>query len=383
MKKGLIFGAGSIGRGLLGQIFAQSGLDVVFVDVDSRIVDLLNKRRSYTVRAISNEKEESIEISGIRALNGTNKKEVIVELSKADVIATAVGVENIPHIAEVIAHGLKRRFESDCNTPVDILICENLMNAPQVFRNFVDKQNLLTQDQLRQVGFVDTSIGRMVPLPTKKTNKEDPLRIYAEFYCKLQVNKDDIKGCTEKLDAVESFSPFEYYKERKLFVHNLGHSVASYWGALYKLEYIWQCMEHAEIKTITQDAMHVSAKAIARKYTVDDADLINHVDDLMSRFYNKPLNDTVARGCRAPLRKLAPEDRFIGAVRNCAGQTIAYDCLLESIAAALLYEDSQDSGAVAMQNMIKEQGVIGFLESYCRLSPQESAKCYLKYKSYN
>ena len=380
MKKGLIFGAGGIGRGLLGQIFAQSGLGVVFVDVDRNVVDLLNKRGSYFVKAISNEKEEAIEISGVRALHATDEKNIIEELSKADVIATAVGAENLKYIAGVTANGLKARFDSGCETPVDVLICENLMHAPSIFRDLVDKQGILTREQLLQVGFVDTSIGRMVPLPTEETKKEDPLLVYAEPYCKIQANKDEIKGATEELDAVESFSPFEFYKERKLFIHNLGHSVASYRGALHKLEYIWQCMENAEIRACTQAAMLSSANAIAKKYSVNNADLYDHVDDLLNRFNNKPLMDTVTRGCRAPMRKLAPEDRFIGAVRICESQAIEYENILESAAAALLYEDSKDASAVAMQDMISEQGVKRFLEDYCMLPPQEASSCFLYYE---
>jgi mannitol-1-phosphate 5-dehydrogenase len=36
------FGAGNIGRSFIGQIFCRAGWEVVFIDVDEKIVSLLN-----------------------------------------------------------------------------------------------------------------------------------------------------------------------------------------------------------------------------------------------------------------------------------------------------------------------------------------------------
>lgn len=42
MKKLLLFGARKIGRSFIGQHFARSGYTLQFVDIDSRVVELLN-----------------------------------------------------------------------------------------------------------------------------------------------------------------------------------------------------------------------------------------------------------------------------------------------------------------------------------------------------
>ena len=54
MSSGVIFGAGSIGRGFIGQLFSQAGLEVVFVEVDPNLVRELNARGSYPVRIVDN-----------------------------------------------------------------------------------------------------------------------------------------------------------------------------------------------------------------------------------------------------------------------------------------------------------------------------------------
>jgi mannitol-1-phosphate 5-dehydrogenase len=46
----VIFGAGSVGRGFLGQLFNESGYEVVFVDVDEVLVEALARQGTYTLR---------------------------------------------------------------------------------------------------------------------------------------------------------------------------------------------------------------------------------------------------------------------------------------------------------------------------------------------
>ena len=44
-----VFGAGNIGRGLIGWLFGRAGWEVVFVDISAELVDLLNSEGSYGV----------------------------------------------------------------------------------------------------------------------------------------------------------------------------------------------------------------------------------------------------------------------------------------------------------------------------------------------
>ena len=42
MKKAVMYGAGNIGRGFIGKVFSESGMQVVFIDVAAQVVDKLN-----------------------------------------------------------------------------------------------------------------------------------------------------------------------------------------------------------------------------------------------------------------------------------------------------------------------------------------------------
>ena len=68
MKKLVLFGAGKIGRSFIGQLFAVSGYEVVFVDVSEQIVRELNKRNEYSVVIKSANADEIIKVGNVRGI---------------------------------------------------------------------------------------------------------------------------------------------------------------------------------------------------------------------------------------------------------------------------------------------------------------------------
>ena len=86
------FGAGNIGRSFIGRLFAEAGYRVVFIDVDSRLVSLLNERRSYPVVVKQNDRPDQVRlIGGVSAIDGRDREAVIDVLTQADGMATSVG----------------------------------------------------------------------------------------------------------------------------------------------------------------------------------------------------------------------------------------------------------------------------------------------------
>jgi mannitol-1-phosphate/altronate dehydrogenase len=71
------------------------------------------------------------------------------------------------------------------------------------------------------------------------------------------------------------------------------------------------------------------------------------VDDLLYRFSNKALGDTNERVSRDIARKLAPDDRLLGAVKLCEEQAVPSGYILLGIAAArLLSGNEQKDGGI-------------------------------------
>jgi mannitol-1-phosphate 5-dehydrogenase len=369
LKKAVQFGAGNIGRGFTGQLFTESGYEVVFVDVVTDVVDLLNERREYTIR-YAKPVPENIPINNVRAVNGRNLDAVSDEIADADLLCTAVGVNVLPHVAPGIAQGVQKRAERAGDRPLNIIICENLCHASEFLCEKV-KEHLPAEfhDYLdRNVGFVESVVARMVPVMTEEQKREDPLLVVVEPYKILPVDRVAWIGDMPEIVGVQYRDNFQGYVDRKLFGHNMGHAISAYLGYLRGYEYIYQSMLDPEVKRVTRAAMMETGAAMVKKWGFVPSEHQEFVDDLIERFGNEALGDQVSRVGKDPLRKLGPEDRLIGGAKICVEQGVNPEHVCKGIAAALLYDAPADPTAPKVQAQIKEQGVEKTLAELCGLN---------------
>jgi mannitol-1-phosphate 5-dehydrogenase len=88
------------------------------------------------------------------------------------------------------------------------------------------------------------------------------------------------------------------------------------------------------------------------------AKLKRYEEDLLHRFMNRALSDTVSRVARNPTRKLHCTERIVGvAVDMATLKEKPAVHALRTAAAALLYDEPTDADAVAMQAAIRDVGV--------------------------
>ncbi len=325
--KAVMYGGGNIGRGFIGALLSQSGYEVTFVDVVDAVVDTLNREHKYPVRILSNEGHKDVEVLNVSAVNGNNMEAVADAIANADIMATAVGARILKFIVPNIVAGLRKRWAMG-KAPLNIIICENLMDANKVLEGMLKDQ--LTEEEKaifdQNVGLVEASIGRMVPVQTEEMKDGDPMRVCVESYGYLPVDKAAFKGEIPAITNMVPFEPFDFYIKRKLYIHNMGHATCAYLGNLLGLEYIYQAIDVPEIRIIVQNAMLESAQALSQTYGVELGSIVCHIEDLLYRFTNKALKDTCARVGGDPARKLSAQDRLIGsaklAMKN--GQVPAY-----------------------------------------------------------
>jgi len=357
-KKAVMYGAGNIGRGFIGQLFSESGYEVVFIDVNEKIVNAINAEGKYPIRIVSDEQVEEIWVENARAINGQNIEAVADEIAQADIMATAVGVNVLPRIARNVAWGLMRRWMNGNMKPLDIIICENMIDANHYLHNLV-KQPLEEDfaDNLESlVGFVEASIGRMVPVMTEEMQEGNPARVWVEPYCELPVDKAAFKGPIPHIKNMIAFSPFDFFIQRKLFMHNMAHATVAYLGFLKRCKYIWEAVKVDEIREIALKALEESALALSKEHHTDMEQLMNHSHDLISRFGNKLLGDTVERVGKDPLRKLSSNDRLVGAARMCLKHGIDPEHICMGIAAGFKFLPDNDEAAQSLQSEIKTYG---------------------------
>ncbi|NJD03543.1 MAG: mannitol dehydrogenase [Ruminiclostridium sp.] len=365
MKKALMYGAGNIGRGFIGQLFSQSGYEVVFVDVNTEILSRLNSDRQYPVRILTGSEVKEIIVKNVRGVSGLDAVNVAEEIADADIMATAVGVNILPRIAKPVAEGLKKRWSIANMNPLNIIICENLIDANHILAGLI-KQELDDRGKElfdRLVGLVAASIGRMVPVMTPQMQEGNILRVCVEEYGELPVDKDGFKGEIPAVKNMYPFSPFGFYIQRKLFIHNMGHALTAYLGKLKGYEYIWQAMEDPYIKPAVRKAMQDSAAALSREHSVALDLILDHVDDLLNRFGNRQLGDTVNRVGNDTRRKLSPNDRLIGAANLCISHGVNPVNISLGIAAAMKFD--RESSANSIYGILTEKGPEAVLDEIC------------------
>lgn len=373
MKKGIQFGAGNIGRGFIGHLLWESGLEIIFVEAREDLVRLLNERGCYPLRLLHREgKEEDLIIDNLRALSTQEEDKVAKEIEEGDVVFTAVGVKNLPAIAPLLAQGLELRLRGSADF-LNIFLCENLKDAPQLLKEEIEKyltpsgKNFLEE----KVGLVGTVVARMVPVMGERYGVEDPLFVVAESYHHLPFDAQTVKGEVPKIAGLRAVSNFPAEVERKLFIHNLGHAALAYLGYREGYTYIHEAIKDEKIRKILEGAWEEVSRALLQKHP--DLDSQEHeklVEDLQERFANPLLLDTLERVGREPLRKLALEDRLIGGANLCLSQGIFPHYIAIVCGAALSYDCPRDEEAVKLQKMIQEKGVEKAMEEICGIKAE-------------
>ena len=370
----LHFGAGNIGRSLAGALFSRGGYDVLFVDALPEVVNALQTRRSYRVMVKDElppgaSAEFLIEhVDGIAAQDAAAVADAVAH---ADVIGTSVGANILPRVLAAMAPGLQRRPR-----PVSSILCANLHHAARVARDTL-RQHLPPDFPLAErVGLVETSIGKMVPIMPAEVRARDPLEVWGEAYNRIIADRDGFVGAVPQVEGLELHSDFAAYVDRKLYIHNLGHAVCACEGFLRGHVFIWQAVTDPVVAAAVQAAMQSAAIALAKRYAgvLSAADLQAHVADLRRRFGNRALGDTVFRVGRDLPRKLAPGDRFIGALRlvQATGADTAPVC--RGIAAAFRFAAVDEQGNpfppdAAFRAQVAECGLRQMLVDHCQLDP--------------
>jgi mannitol-1-phosphate 5-dehydrogenase len=205
----------------------------------------------------------------------------------------------------------------------------------------------------------------MVPVMTDEMREGNLLRVWVEPFDALPVDKAAFIGPIPALKGLIPFSPFGFYIKRKLFIHNLGHALCAYLGWQRGYEYTWECVADKEIRALATEVMSESALALHREYGASLDELTGHIGDLLTRFGNRALGDTVARVGRDPIRKLGINDRLSGAALYCASMGIEPAHIAAGIAAGLRYANPDDEAAAAIQADIRQDGIAAAIQRYC------------------
>ncbi len=379
MNKLVHFGAGKIGRSFIGQLFSRAGYEVVFVDIFQPVIDALNERKAYKVVIKANDGDSEIMVHNVRGVNANEKELVADEVASANVLSISVGQRGLPHIIPLLANGLIKRYNLNPARPLDIIIAENMRNADQFIEEELKK--LLPQDYPfhKLVGLVETSIGKMVPIMTKKDMEEDILQVFAEPYNTLILDKKGFKNPVPEVKGLAPKDNMKAWVDRKLFIHNLGHATTAYLGFLENpdFKYVYEVLAVPALKKQVRETMLQSGDTLMKMYPAefDLKHIIDHTDDLILRFENKALGDTIYRvGCDLK-RKLSRNDRLAGAIINAKNFNMPYDKILYALVSGFYFRARDEEGNLFPGDkefdVILQKGIPYVMTNICGFNPRK------------
>jgi mannitol-1-phosphate 5-dehydrogenase len=347
LRKIVVFGAGKIGRSFIGQLFGLGGYTIVFIDVDPDVVLMLNNLGNYRI-IIKGETDKEILVPNVGAILASDNQKVTEAVSTAGILAVSVGKNALEKVIPVIASGLELRYSRDSNCPLDIIIAENMRDAGDFVKERLLKYLHADFPVEKMIGLIETSIGKMVPIMTLAELEKDPLLVYAEPYNTLILDRKGFKCPIPEIKGLAPKDNIKAWVDRKAFIHNLGHATAAYYGFHLHPDavYMYEVLDDSRVLRFTRDVMLQSADILLNVYPHDftASDLEDHIDDLLLRFRNKALKDTIFRVGHDLARKLSHDDRFMGAIHLAVKYNKPYDLILQAMAYGLTFSAKDEQG---------------------------------------
>ena len=137
----------------------------------------------------------------------------------------------------------------------------------------------------------------MVPIIPLAALEKDQLVVFAEPYNTLILDGKGFKSPIPEVKGLAPKSNIKAWDDRKAFIHNLGHATAAYYGYFMHPDavYMYEVLDDSEVYRFTRDVMLQSADNLRAAYPEDFTayDFEDHINDLIFRFRNIALQDTI------------------------------------------------------------------------------------------
>ena len=360
-REAVQFGAGNIGRGFMGQLLHEAGYHITFIEAAADLVEALEAEGRYPLRVLDAEQgaAQELVIDNFSAALVSDRARTDAAIAAADVVFTAVGVRYLRDIAPVLVSGLRARRAAD-GPPLDVYLCENLLDAARKLRDAV--YALISEDERgwlqQRVGFVGTSVARMVPVLPSELRARQPLLVVADGYHKLPYDGAARRAPHPPIDGMYAVPDFAAEGERKLFIYNMAHAALAYLGHQLDLQYVHQTFDDAAAVKLFRGALDEACAGleVARPGVFSAEQLAETRADILLRFANPMLQDTIDRVGRDPIRKLGKSDRLVGCALMCLRGGVQPHNVAAICAAALRYDRAGDPDAERLQVVVRDRG---------------------------
>jgi mannitol-1-phosphate 5-dehydrogenase len=360
--RAVIVGPGKIGCGYLCPLFRDAGWDVVLAARTPETAERIRKHEGFAVQITGSGARELRDLTAV-SIEGP---EFDAAVASADLVVTAVGVSRVEGLAAELARALAARSPW---LPLQIWVVEN-QDCASVLKRAVQVAAARSGLTLPPLGFA----GAVAEVAVSRGDWKGTGRpvFVGDRIRRLRVDESALITPLPRLPAVEPTPCYRARLQEKLFVFNAGHALCAYLGALRGHHSIDRAVADRFLRPLVAGSMLEAGRALASAYPRLGNDPHGYVAKAMRRFEDAELADPVERVGRDPIRKLAPDDRLVGAaqlIRSTFGR-VPYHFAL-GIAGTLLYRNEQDEEARRLASMLERKGIGHVLEAVCGLERED------------
>ena len=362
--RAVVVGAGRIGCGFAGDLLDRSGYGLTFVTHRAAAADHLTRVGRYVVRLAGRRSMQERTVSGVRAVDGSDVEAVAREIGRADVVATAVGRGRLAEVAPLIAAGLARR-----RTPVNVLAFENDTDPGARLRAMV--ADAAGGDRLASGhGFSGALVPRVVSHVIGDCAGDEPLVFVGDPPASFVVDGRRLVAPVPRIAGMVVTDDWAAWLYRKLYLFGAGHAMTAYLGHLKGYHYVHSAIRDPEIRAAVLAAMTEAQTGLRRRFGPAVAGGPQDLQEILERFENAALGDTITRVGRDPRRKLALGERLVGALLAADQAGVEPEHLALAVAAALCFHNPDDPLAADLEREIRRAGRPTSLRRICGLDPR-------------
>lgn len=328
----------------LAEAFASGAFDrLVVAETNQSLVDgLRSAGGSYSINVAQEKRMEHRQVHGVEIYNPSladDRQNLFQAVAEASEMASALpsvatyDLGGTASPAAVLAGGLRLKREQ--GGPGALLYAgENDLTAAAKLVAAINRHcpagGLLA--------CLDTVIGKMSGTVTGQPLIESEgltpfvpgagLAFRVESFNRIRTGPVPRSGFQRQLTSFIECPDLPPFAQAKLYGHNAAHALLGYRLEAEGHDFICEARSRPTIIEDVREAFFAeSGKALRHKFSGLDnlftnAGFASHVNDLMQRMTNPFLHDTVKRVTRDPARKLAWNDRLIGAMRLALAQGI-------------------------------------------------------------
>ena len=363
----IVMGAGRIGRGFVTELLTANHVNITFFDATDAMVEELNKQGQYEIHVLGAESKNTI-VKNVKAYSTKDTDKLAECWADADFIFTACGGKNMKAVGATLAEAFKKVIAAGKVHTSNIVTCENWIDPATDLKNGILEN--LTEDE-KKVFEENTGVSESVvmctgtgaPDPSKLVN---PMDTWVQDLRYLPVDKDLIRGELPTLEYIEFVPEFGNLLKQKIYTNNTSVATVAYLGRLKGLTYVAESANDPEIEPILDGVYAEINEALVKGMGINEESQLAFSKRAKAKYTDRAIIDILTRIARDPIRKLGPEDRFIGPISIALKVGVNPKNIALGCAAAIYYENPEDEVAVELVKIRKEKGVDYILENICK-----------------